>query len=136
MALLVTIFSHARAVLVPIALAVVIAFALSPAVKRLERPLGRIAAVATVVFVALSAVAGFGYLLERQLVDLSTQMTKYSQSMQRKVVALQRGAESGGLAGLSKSVDKIVRDLDEQVAENRNARPVRMVPAGTTTSSA
>ena len=99
LALIVTIFARARAILVPLSLAVVIAFALAPAVKRLERRLGRVAALALVVFLALGAVAGFGYLLERQLVDLSTQMTKYSESMQRKVVALQRGAESGGRLG-------------------------------------
>ncbi|MDB4982979.1 MAG: hypothetical protein JWM82_3731, partial [Myxococcales bacterium] len=131
--LLVTIFARAQAILVPLALAIVIAFALGPAVKRLERRLGRSAALALVVFVALAAVAAFGYVLERQLVDLSTQMTKYSESMQRKVVALQRGAESGGLAGLSKNVDKVVHELDAQVAENRDARPVRLVPAGATT---
>ncbi len=131
--LLVTIFARAQAILVPLALAIVIAFALGPAVKRLERRLGRLAAIAVVVFVALAAVAAFGYVLERQLVDLSTQMTKYSDSMQRKVVALQRGAESGGLAGLSKNVDKVVHELDAQVAENRDARPVRLVPAGATT---
>jgi predicted PurR-regulated permease PerM/CheY-like chemotaxis protein len=130
--LVVAILARAQAILVPLALSVVVAFALSPAVKRLERSLGRAVALAIVVFVALGAVTAFGYLLERQLVDLSAQMTKYSESMRRKVVAL-RGSDGGGLAALSKSVDKLVRELDEQVAENRGARPVRVVPAETTT---
>jgi len=130
--LLVAIFARAQAVLVPLALSVVVAFALSPAVKRLERSLGRSVAVALVVLVSLAAVSGFGYLLERQLVDLSTSMTKYAESMQRKVVAL-RGQGGGGLAGLSKSVDRLVRTLDEQVVEDRGARPVRVVPAEATT---
>jgi predicted PurR-regulated permease PerM len=129
--LLVAIFARAQAVLVPLALSVVVAFALSPAVTRLERRLGRAVAVAVVVFVSLGAASGFGYLLERQLVDLSTSMTKYSESMRRKMVAL-RGDEGGGLAGLSKSIDKLVRNLDEQVAEDRGARPVRVVPAEAT----
>jgi predicted PurR-regulated permease PerM len=132
LALVVAIFARAQAVLVPFALSVVIAFALGPSVKRLERRLGRAVALALVVIVALGAVGGFGYLLERQLVDLSTKMTRYSDSMGRKLAAL-RGAEGGGLGGLSKSIDKVVRELDEQVAENRGARPVRVVPAEATT---
>lgn len=130
-ALIVTILARAQSILVPLALAVVVAFALSPAVKRLERKLGRGVAVALVVCLALGAVIGFGYLLKRQLVDLSAQMTKYSDSIGRKVIAL-RGSEGSGLAGLSKSVDQVVRNLDERVAANQGARPVRVVPAEAT----
>lgn len=130
-ALVVAIFSLGRAVLVPFALAIVIAFALSPAVRRLERHLGRAVAVAIVVLLALGLVTGFGYLLKRQLNDLSASMTQYSESILRKMVAL-RGDESGGLTGLSRSVDKVVREMDTQVAEDRGARPVRVVPAATT----
>ena len=84
-----------------------------------------------VVIVALAAVAGFSYLLERQVVDLSAEMTKYSDSIQRKMIAL-RGSEGSGLGGLSKSVDRAVRNLDEQVEADQGARPVRVVPAEAT----
>jgi len=87
--------------------------------------------VAIVVLLALGLVTGFGYLLKRQLNDLSASMTQYSESILRKMVAL-RGDESGGLTGLSRSVDKVVREMDTQVAEDRGARPVRVVPAATT----
>jgi len=115
-------FSRAQQILVPLALSVVIAFALSPVVKRIERRLGRAAAIALVAVVALAAVTAFGYLLKHQLVDLSTQMTKYSESMRKKVSAL-RGPKGGGLAGLSKSMDGVVQQLDERVVEDREARP-------------
>jgi predicted PurR-regulated permease PerM len=131
MALIIAILARAQTILVPLALAIVLAFALSPAVKRLERSLGRGLAVALVVCVALGAVTGFGYLLKRQLVDLSTQMTKYSDSIRQKIVSL-RGSEGSGLASLSKSVDRVVRDLDDQVVANQGARPVRVIPAETT----
>jgi predicted PurR-regulated permease PerM len=130
--LLVAIFARTQAVLVPLALSVVLAFALRPAVRRLERPLGRVVAVTVVVLVSLGAASGFGFLLERQLAGLSTSMTKYSESMRRKVVAL-RGEEGGGLAGLSKSIDKLFLTLDKQVVEDRGARAVRVVPAEATT---
>jgi predicted PurR-regulated permease PerM len=129
-ALIVTVLAKAEAILVPLALAVVLAFALSPAVKRLERVLRRGGAVAVVVVVSLGLVTGCGYLLKRQLVDLSSQMTKYSDSIRRKLLTLQ-GSEGTGLAALSKSVDRLVRNLDEHVAANEGARPVRLVPAET-----
>ena len=133
-ALIVAILAHAEAILVPLALAIVVAFALGPAVKRLERYLGRGVAVAVVVVVALAAVAGFGLLLERQLVDLAAQMTKYSDSMGRKLAAL-RGSDDRGLSGLSKSLDRVVHNLDEEVAANQGARPVRVVPAEATATN-
>ena len=129
--LIVAVLSRAQAIFVPLALAIVVAFALGPVVRLFERALGRVAAVAVVVFVALGAVVGFSYLLERQVVDLSAEMTKYSDSIQRKMIAL-RGSEGSGLGGLSKSVDRAVRNLDEQVEADQGARPVRVVPAEAT----
>jgi predicted PurR-regulated permease PerM len=130
LALIVAILARAQAILIPLALAVVVAFALGSPVKRLERALGRVLAVVVVVLVALSAVTGFGYLLERQVVELAAQMTKYSDSIGRKMVALRGG--NGGLAGLSKSLDRVVHSLDEQVVADQGARPVRVVPAEAT----
>jgi predicted PurR-regulated permease PerM len=129
--LIVAVLSRAQAVFVPLALAIVLAFALGPAVRLFERALGRVGAVVFVVILALAAVGGFGYLLERQVVDLSAEMTKYSDSIQRKMIAL-RGSEGSGLGGLAKSVDRAVRNLDEQVEADQGARPVRVVPAEAT----
>jgi predicted PurR-regulated permease PerM len=129
--LLVAVAARAHDVLIPLALAVVIAFALTPAVTCLERHIGRALAVALVVLLALGAVSGFALLLSRQLTDLSTQMSKYSESMRRKVATL-RFTRDRGLLSLSKTVDKVVLELDERVNENRQARPVRIVPAEAT----
>jgi predicted PurR-regulated permease PerM len=130
-ALITAILARAQAIVVPLALAVVLSFALGPAVKHLERKLGRVIAVLVVVIVALGTVTAFGYMLERQLVDLSAQMTKYSDSIGRKVRAL-KGSEGSGLSGLSRSVDKVVRQMDQQTAVNESARSVRLVPADAT----
>src|SRR5205085_12375007 len=85
--LIVAVLSRAQAIFVPLALAIVVAFALGPAVRLFERALGRVGAAVTVVVLALTAVAGFSYLLERQVVGLSAEMTKYSDSIQRKMIA-------------------------------------------------
>lgn len=129
--LVVAILSIARALFVPVALAVVVAFALTPAVRRLERVAGRGLAIAVVVLLALGGVIGFGFLLQRQLVELSTQLTKYSDSINKKIVAI-RGSQDSGLSGLSKSLDSVVRRLDEDGTSDKAARPVRVIPAEAT----
>jgi predicted PurR-regulated permease PerM len=130
--LVVAILALARAVLVPLALAILIAFALTPAVRPLERRLGRGLAVSVVVLLAVGAVVSFGYLLERQLVDLSGQMSRYSDSMRRKVATLRPSAQ-GGLTGLSRTVDTLVQELEPSKAVP-DARPVRVVPRQATAS--
>lgn len=129
--LIVFVLSRAQAIFVPVALAIVIAFALGPVVRRLERTVGRTAAVAIVVVTGLAAVGGFSYFLERQVVGLSAEMTRYSGSIQRKMIAL-RGTDGSGLGELAKSVDRAVRNLDDGVAADQAARPVRVVPAEAT----
>jgi predicted PurR-regulated permease PerM len=130
-ALVVTIFARAQEVLVPLALAVVIAFAMNPAVTLIERRLGRGLAVALVVLVGLASVSGFGLLLRYQLFDLTAQMNRYSESMRHKVASL-RGQDAGGLGALSRTFDRVLGELDRNVTETEQARPVRVVPAEAT----
>lgn len=125
--LVVLILSKAQAVLVPLALSVLIAFALTPSVRSLSRRLGHGLAVALVVIVAVGAVASFAYFLERQLVELSTQMSRYSEAMTNKLSVL-RGTD-GGLSGLSKTVDKLAAELDHGPATSSEAAPLQVVPA-------
>jgi predicted PurR-regulated permease PerM len=131
LALLVGIFARAQEVLVPLALGVVIAFALTPAVVALEKRMGRALSVALVVLLALGVAGGFGALLKRQVYELSTQMVKYTESMRQKVVEL-RGDTRSGVAALSRAIDDVAREFDAKVAETRRASPVRIVPAEAT----
>jgi predicted PurR-regulated permease PerM len=126
--LVVVILSKAQAVLVPLALSVLIAFALTPSVRSLSRRLGHGLAVALVVIVAVGAVASFAYFLERQLVELSTQMSRYSEAMTSKLAVL-RGTDSGGLSGISKTVDKLAAELDHGPATSSEVAPLQVVPA-------
>src|SRR5262245_20459753 len=81
-ALLVTILVHAKVVLVPIALAVLLAFILTPGVEALERRrCPRIVAVAIVVLLTLGLIGGFGYVLSSQFNDLAAKLPHYSTSI-------------------------------------------------------
>ena len=64
----------ARDLFIPLALAALLTFLLSPLVTRIERWLGRIAAVLLVVATIFAATGAAGWVLTRQLVDLATKL--------------------------------------------------------------
>src|SRR5262249_46509821 len=78
--------SLAAEVLRPLALAVLLAFALAPLVRLLER-LGapRSLAAGIAVMVMLLALGGVGYVVGRQLVALADQLPRYEQNIYRKL---------------------------------------------------
>src|SRR6185503_15528486 len=75
-----------QAVLVPIALAVLLTFLLSPVVGTLQRRrLGRVPAVLVTVVLALSVLGGVGWALAHQLVTLADELPQYSLNIQRRI---------------------------------------------------
>lgn len=141
-ALLVTVLSQARAVLIPIALAVLLAFILSPLVEALERRLlPRVVAVAVVVILALSIIGTFAYTLNRQFNDLATQLPHYSRSIKEKFATL-RATRTGAIANIQKTVEEVNRELDKQEQQHppgssgtqpspevkKDVQPVMVVP--------
>lgn len=78
-------------VLMPLALAVFLAFVLSPVVRVLQRGgLPRIAAVLIVVLVAAVVLGGLGGLVGRQVSTLLTQLPNYKDNLREKVRTLRR----------------------------------------------
>jgi predicted PurR-regulated permease PerM len=75
----------ARDFLIPLALAALLTFLLSPLVTRIERWLGRIAAVLLVVAMIFAATGAAGWVLTRQLVDLATKLPDYKENIQTKL---------------------------------------------------
>jgi predicted PurR-regulated permease PerM len=71
-AFLITTLYFARPILIPLALAALLTFLLSPLVTRIERWIGRIAAVLLVVTMIFTVTSVTGWVLTRQLVDLAT----------------------------------------------------------------
>jgi len=144
-ALLVTILSHGQAVLVPLALAVMLTFILTPVVTALERcRLSRIAAVAVVIALTLGIVGGLGYVFSRQFRDLATQLPHYSDTIKQKFATL-RASRKGAIADIQKTVDEVSHELDKQEVEKekqggdkadkkaldvqKNIQPVLVVPS-------
>jgi predicted PurR-regulated permease PerM len=121
--LVVVVLYWAQAVLVPIGLAVLITFVLTPPVTWLERRIGRAAAVLTVVVLVFTGLGLSGYGVYRQMLSLGESLPGYRQNIREKIRDV-RGAQSGA------SVEKLSRTL-EQIKGDLGT-PTRQ-PAGTPT---
>jgi predicted PurR-regulated permease PerM len=95
-----------QAVLIPMAMAILLTFLLSPLVGILQRRrLGRVPAVLVTVFLAFSILGGIGWTLTRQLVTLANELPRYSLNIHQRITDL-RGASRGG------SVEKVQKALE------------------------
>ena len=99
-----------RSVFVPIALATLITFLLSRLVTRLERWIGRIAAVLVTVIAMFSIFAGASWVIGRQIIDLADKLPDYQANIVAKIRSLKLPA-GGPLARLSSSVHVLQNEL-------------------------
>ena len=125
--LVVAVLWAAKAILLPLALGIILAFALTPVVRTFDRTrLPRFASVALTMLLALGIVGGIGYVVFDQFTELSTQLTHYTSSMRRKVAEL-RPANDAAFRQLTRTMDRVTEQLDDSVVDVRRAQPVRVV---------
>lgn len=121
-----------KAVLLPLAVGLILAFILTPLVRLCDRMrLPRFMGVALTMLLAIGVVGGVGYVTANQFAELSTQMTQYTASMRKKVSDLKMGNDAA-LRQFTRAVDRVTEQLDDNAAEQRRAQPVRVVPARAT----
>ena len=83
--LVVAVLWAAKAILLPLALGIILAFALTPVVRMFDRMrLPRFAGVTLTMLLALGIVGGIGYVVIDQFAELSTQLTRYTSSMRQQ----------------------------------------------------
>lgn len=123
-----TVLILAKPVVLPLALGLILAFLLTPTVRLFDRlRLPRFVGVALTLSLALGAVGAVGYVTWAQFAELSTQVTQYTSSMRKKVGQLKLSNDAV-LSQLTRTVDKVTEQLDEDLADYRRAQPVRVVP--------
>lgn len=111
LALITAALYFAREVLIPLALALLVSFILTPLVLRLQKMrLGRVPAVLIVVALVVALVAGLGWAMGRQLVDLAETLPKYEQNIRGKIASLRQGG-SGALDKAKSTVEHLQQDL-------------------------
>ena len=123
--LIIVVLYWAQAVLVPIALAVLLTFVLTPAVTWLERWLGRVPAVlatVTLVFIVLG-LAGWG--LARQMDHLADDLPTYRVNILAKIADVRGAGKGGSVEKLQETIEGIKTDLGQPSAARGTAsRPV------------
>ena len=117
----------ARDLFIPLALASLLTFLLSPLVVRIERWLGRIAAVLFVVVTIFAATGAAGWVLTRQLVDLATKLPDYKENIRTKLRSIK--LPSGGVfTKISETVEELKKDLPGAQMPTPEAVPAARAP--------
>jgi predicted PurR-regulated permease PerM len=108
----------ARQVLIPVALAVLLSFILTPAVSALQRRgLGRLSSVLVVVILALVLLGGAGYLISRQIEHLVGNLPNYQANITRKIESLRGSGTEGFWGRIQSTWDDISRQVEDTTAK-------------------
>jgi predicted PurR-regulated permease PerM len=90
----------ARAIFLPLALAILLTFLLAPVVRMLRGwGLPRAPAVALVVMVSSIIILGMGVLVVQQMTQLGEKLPEYQFNIEKKISSLREAAGGGTLAG-------------------------------------
>ena len=131
--LVIVVLYWAQAVFVPIALAALLSFVLSPPTTWLERWVGRVPAVlvvVTLVFVILGA-AGWG--LAHQMNGLAEDLPRFRANILAKIDDVRGAGKGGTVEKLQETIDDIKTELKETEAPT-GRKPQQVIVAPDTTS--
>ena len=105
----------AQSVLIPVALAMLLTFLLSPVVGSLERiALGRLPSVILVVVLTFSLLGGIGWIVTLQFGSLANELPKYTVNIRQKIADV-RGAGRGGAL---EKVQQTVEDMKSEIRKD------------------
>ncbi len=120
-ALILGLLYFGRDIFVPIALAVLLSFALAPLTRLLQRfYLPRAVAVVVVVMMAFAVIFSIGGLIATQMSDLATELPRYQSNISAKISAV-RGTASGSTT-LERAAD-VLTDLRKEIEGTREQSP-------------
>jgi predicted PurR-regulated permease PerM/methylmalonyl-CoA mutase cobalamin-binding subunit len=111
-----------RELLVPLALAALLTFMLTPLVNRLQRWIGRIGAVLCVVAMMFAATGIAGWVLTRQAVDLANQLPGYKENIRAKLRSIQIPNE-GPFTKISETMEELKKDLPGSAESETRLKP-------------
>jgi len=117
----------AQDVFIPIALAMLLTFVLSPIVERLQHwHVPRVAAVVVTVVFAFSVLGGLGWLLASQATTLAADLPQYKHNLTRKIREVRRVGKSDSLEKAQSAVKEVIGELqkDGSVAAKKPPQPV------------
>ena len=123
--LVVVVLYWAQTVIVPIALAILLTFVLSPPVTWLERWIGRIPAVLMMVTLVFSVLGVAGWGLARQMDHLAEDLPRYRLNILAKIADVRGASKGGSVEKLQDTIEDIKTDLGKsEVAKGTKSRPI------------
>ena len=111
--LVIVVLYWAQAVVVPIALAVLLTFVLTPPVTWLERWIGRVPAVLAMVLVVFTILGAAGWGLTRQLDYLAQDLPRYRTNILEKIKDIRVAGTGGAVEKLQETIADIRTDLEK-----------------------
>ena len=130
-ALVVAILYTAQAIIVPIALAVLLTFLLTPVVMPLQRRIGRVPAVLAVVVLTFAVLGAVGWATTRQLSLVVQELPSYRQNIRQKVRDI-RTAGDGSVGALSEALEDVRKEIAPDSPEAAPPQPVVIRDDGVT----
>jgi len=116
----------ARIVFIPVALAVLATFLLSPVVALLRRiGLPRVASVVVVMVLTVLLVVGVGWALFSQITALADDLPQYRETISRKIADVQRVGKGGTLQKVEETAHDVMAQLERTTPEAK--KPMRVV---------
>ena len=109
--LVVGVLYWAQAILVPVSLAILLTFVLTPPVIWLQRRIGRTPAVLLVVTLVFSGLGLAVWGIARQMTSLSTDLVTYRANIREKVRDVRGAGRGGSVERLQSTLDDIKRDM-------------------------
>src|SRR5581483_9955952 len=122
--LVVAVLYWMQPVVVPLALALLLTFMLSPVVLFLERRIGRVPAVLAVVLVTFSGLGVGGWALTMQLRTLVQERPRYQTNIRQRIRDVRGVGEGGSVETLQRTVDDIRTEMEKGETPGTTAKPV------------
>ena len=116
----------AQEVLIPLAVALLLAFLMAPAVRRLEEwKLGRVPSTLIVALVGFGIIFGIAGIAGAQAVSLGGQLPEYRQNIVKKIRALRHPKKDSNIGKAAEAI----KDIEKEAAPERPPVPVKETPA-------
>jgi predicted PurR-regulated permease PerM/methanogenic corrinoid protein MtbC1 len=119
-------------VLLPVAMAAILAVIFSPIANRLDRFVGRFVSAALVVLAAIAAVGAIGYFLTTELTSVAVKVAGYSQNISTKIGTLEKSTPSW-LQRVEKGVSNVQQQLEKTHPKPKTDSIVTQSPSSSPT---
>jgi len=120
--LVIAVLYWAQAILVPVALALLITFVLSPPVTFLQRRIGRILAVLITVAIIFTTLGLAGWGVATQMSKLAGDLPRYRENIRQKVADVRGATRGGSMEKVQETVKEIQKEAAGPEAPLGNAR--------------